>query len=68
MNFQYFGHVMLDETINLLLHHVRRQIQTHEKEKIKKLLKKFIPNLFNHTRMKLPHKKVEQGLLKILKI
>ncbi|XP_021968707.1 paired amphipathic helix protein Sin3a isoform X3 [Folsomia candida] len=63
LTFQYVDRAMLDEATNLLLHHVRRQsgIQNDDKRKIKQLLKHFIPDLFNHTRMDLSDDEAEGG-------
>lgn len=55
LSFSYRDRSVLDDACNLLLHHVRRQstIQKEDKRKIKQILKHFIPDLFNHTRMEL---------------
>lgn len=46
---------VLDDAANLLIHHVKRQTGIHkeDKQRIKLLLKHFIPDLFFHTRQEL---------------
>ncbi|XP_031783367.1 paired amphipathic helix protein Sin3a isoform X2 [Nasonia vitripennis] len=46
---------VLDDAANLLIHHVKRQTAIHkeDKQRIKALLKHFIPDLFFHTRQEL---------------
>ncbi|XP_071557175.1 paired amphipathic helix protein Sin3a isoform X1 [Temnothorax nylanderi] len=46
---------VLDDAANLLIHHVKRQTAVHkeDKQRIKLLLKHFIPDLFFHTRQEL---------------
>lgn len=46
---------VLDDAANLLIHHVKRQTAIHkeDKQRIKLLLKHFIPDLFFHTRQEL---------------
>lgn len=45
----------LDDAANLLIHHVKRQTAIHkeDKQKIKALLKHFIPDMFFHPRQEL---------------
>lgn len=61
----YRERTVLDDACNLLLHHVRRQssIQKDDKRKIKQLLKHFIPDLFNHTRMELSDDENDEGII-----
>lgn len=46
---------VLDDAANLLIHHVKRQTAIHkeDKQRIKLLLKHFIPDLFFHPRQEL---------------
>ena len=46
---------VLDDAANLLIHHVKRQTAVHkeDKQRIKLLLKHFIPDLFFHPRQEL---------------
>lgn len=46
---------VLDDAANLLIHHVKRQTAIHkeDKQRIKILLKHFIPDLFFHQRQEL---------------
>ena len=46
---------VLDDAANLLIHHVKRQTAIHkeDKQRIKQLLKHFIPDLFFHPRQEL---------------
>lgn len=49
------GAALLADAADLLIHHVRRQtaVQKQEKQKIKQLLRHFLPDLFCHPRMAL---------------
>ncbi|KAJ8675395.1 hypothetical protein QAD02_011181 [Eretmocerus hayati] len=51
----YKDKAVLDDAANLLIHHVKRQTAIHkeDKQKIKMLLKHFIPDLFFHPRQEL---------------
>ena len=53
--FSYKDKTVLDDTANLLIHHVKRQTAIHkeDKQRIKQLLKHFIPDLFFHPRQEL---------------
>lgn len=46
---------VLDDTANLLIHHVKRQTSIHkeDKQRIKQLLRQFLPDLFHHPRQEL---------------
>ncbi|XP_051176886.1 paired amphipathic helix protein Sin3a isoform X2 [Leptopilina boulardi] len=53
--FSYKDKSVLDDAANLLIHHVKRQTAIHkeDKQRIKQLLKHFIPDLFFHQRQEL---------------
>ncbi|KAK0096562.1 hypothetical protein PV326_005141 [Microctonus aethiopoides] len=53
--FSYKDKSVLDDAANLLIHHVKRQTAIHkeDKQRIKILLKHFIPDLFFHPRQEL---------------
>lgn len=46
---------VLDDAANLLIHHVKRQTSIHkeDKQRIKQLLRQFLPDLFHHPRQEL---------------
>lgn len=46
---------VLDDAVNLLIHHVKRQTSIHkeDKQQIKQLLKHVIPDMFFHPRQEL---------------
>lgn len=46
---------ILDDTANLLIHHVKRQasINKEDKQKIKSLIRRFIPDMYHHPRQEL---------------
>ena len=48
MIFTYKDKAMIDEACNLIIHHVKRQTSIHkeDKQKVKQLLRQFIPDLF----------------------
>lgn len=45
----------MDDAANLIIHHVKRQTTIHkeDKEKIKQLMRQFIPDFLFHTRQEL---------------
>lgn len=51
----YLDKSALDDAANLLIHHVKRQTAIHkeDKQRIKALLKHFIPDMFFHPRQEL---------------
>lgn len=51
----YKDKTILDDAANLLIHHVKRQtaIQKNEKQRIKHILRQFVPDLFFHPRQQL---------------
>lgn len=51
----YRDKTILDDAANLLIHHVKRQtgIQKNEKQRIKHILRQFVPDLFFHPRQEL---------------
>ena len=51
----YKDKTVLDDAANLLIHHVKRQTGIHkeDKQRIKQLLRQFIPDLFFHPRQEL---------------
>lgn len=55
MVIQYKDKSILDDAANLLIHHVKRQtgIQKNEKQRIKHILRQFVPDLFFHPRQQL---------------
>lgn len=62
---------VLDDAVNLLIHHVKRQTAIHkeDKQRIKLLLKHFIPDLFFHPRQELSDdERDEDGRLCLLTI
>lgn len=66
LTLSYRDRSVLDDACNLLLHHVRRQsgIQKEDKRKIKQILKRFVPDLFNHPRMEMSDDETEGLLIK----
>lgn len=55
MVFSYSDKTILDDAANLLIHHVKRQasINKEDKQKIKTLIRRFIPDMFHHPRQEL---------------
>lgn len=55
MVFTYTDKSIIDDTANLLIHHVKRQasINKEDKQKIKSLIRQFIPDMFHHPRQEL---------------
>lgn len=55
MVFSYTDKSILDDAANLLIHHVKRQasINKEDKQKIKSLIRRFIPDMFHHPRQEL---------------
>ncbi|XP_050434250.1 paired amphipathic helix protein Sin3b [Adelges cooleyi] len=53
--FSYIDKTILDDAANLLIHHVKRQasINKEDKQKIKSLIRRFIPDMFHHPRQEL---------------
>lgn len=51
----YKDKTILDDAANLLIHHVKRQtgIQKNEKQRIKHILRQYVPDLFFHPRQQL---------------
>ena len=62
MIFVYKNKSMNEEVCNLIIHHVKRQTSIHksDKQKIKQLLKHFIPDLFGTPRGELSDDELEQ--------
>lgn len=62
MIFVYKDKSMIEEVCNLIIHHVKRQTSIHksDKQKIKQLLKHFIPDLFGTTRGELSDDEQEE--------
>ncbi|XP_065206279.1 paired amphipathic helix protein Sin3b-like [Planococcus citri] len=60
---------VLDDAANLLIHHVKRQTGIHkeDKQKIKLLIRQFIPDLFHHPRQELSDDEREELEEKTLK-
>lgn len=60
---------VLDDAANLLIHHVKRQTGIHkeDKQKIKSLIRQFIPDLFYHPRQELSDDEREEMEEKTLK-
>lgn len=54
---------MLDEACNLIIHHVKRQTSIHkdEKQKIKQLMRQFIPDLFFAPRGELSDDEIDEN-------
>lgn len=54
---------MIDEACNLIIHHVKRQTSIHkeDKQKIKQLLRQFIPDLFATPRGELSDDEIEES-------
>lgn len=52
---EYRDKSIIDDAANLLIHHVKRQASIHkeDKQKIKALIRQFIPDLFHHPRQEL---------------
>lgn len=52
---EYRDKSIIDDAANLLIHHVKRQAGIHkeDKQKIKALIRQFIPDLFHHPRQEL---------------
>ena len=63
MIFTYRNKLIIEEACNLIIHHVKRQTSIHksEKQKIKQLLKHFIPDLFGTIRGELSDDEQEEG-------
>jgi paired amphipathic helix protein Sin3a len=57
------GAALLTDAADLLIHHVRRQtaIQKQEKQRVKQLLRHFIPDLFQHPRQALSDDERDDG-------
>lgn len=57
------GAALLTDAADLLIHHVRRQtaIQKQEKQRIKQLLRHFLPDLFSHPRHPLSDDERDDG-------
>ncbi|KAL5233533.1 hypothetical protein ACI65C_000943 [Semiaphis heraclei] len=55
MVFSYVDKSIIDDAANLLIHHVKRQasINKEDKQKIKSLIRRFIPDMFHHPRQEL---------------
>lgn len=55
MTLNYKDKSVLDDAANLLIHHVKRQTSIHkeDKQKIKHMLRQFLPDLFYHPRQEL---------------
>lgn len=55
MVFSYTDKSIIDDAANLLIHHVKRQasINKEDKQKIKSLIRQFIPDMFHHPRQEL---------------
>ena len=53
---------VLDDAANLLIHHVKRKTGIHkeDKQRIKQLLRQFIPDLFFHPRQELSEDESEE--------
>lgn len=51
----YRDRTILDDAANLLIHHAKRQtgIQKGEKQRMKHILRQFVPDLFFHPRQQL---------------
>ena len=62
MMFVYKHKPMIEEACNLIIHHVKRQTSIHksDKQKIKQLLKHFIPDLFGTARGELSDDEQEE--------
>lgn len=62
MTFIYKNKSMIEEACNLIIHHVKRQTSIHksDKQKIKQLLKHFIPDLFGTSRGELSDDEQEE--------
>lgn len=62
MVFTYKNKAMIEEACNLIIHHVKRQtsIVKSDKQKIKQLLKHFIPDLFDTPRGELSDDELEE--------
>jgi hypothetical protein len=61
----YKDKTVLDDAANLLIHHVKRQTGIHkeDKQRIKQLLRQFVPDLFFHPRQELSEdEREEEGL------
>jgi paired amphipathic helix protein Sin3a len=58
----YKDKTVLDDAANLLIHHVKRQTGIHkeDKQRIKQLLRQFIPDLFFHPRQELSEDEREE--------
>lgn len=64
----YKDKTVLDDAANLLIHHVKRQTGIHkeDKQRIKQLLRQFVPDLFFHPRQELSEdEREEEGLYEI---
>lgn len=61
------GAALLTDAADLLIHHVRRQtaIQKQEKQRIKQLLRHFLPDLFSHPRHPLSDDERDDGKFNI---
>ncbi|VVC29015.1 Paired amphipathic helix,Histone deacetylase interacting domain,Sin3, C-terminal [Cinara cedri] len=55
MVFSYTDKSIIDDAANLLIHHVKRQsgINKEDKQKVKSLIRSFIPDMFHHPRQEL---------------
>jgi paired amphipathic helix protein Sin3a len=58
----YKDKTVLDDAANLLIHHVKRQTGIHkeDKQRIKHLLRQFVPDLFFHPRQELSEDEREE--------
>ncbi|XP_074602037.1 SIN3 transcription regulator family member A [Brevipalpus obovatus] len=61
MTLIYKNRAMIEEACNLIIHHVKRQTSIHkeDKQKIKQLLKHFVPDLFSTPRGELSDDEIE---------
>ena len=61
MTFVYKDKSMIEEACNLIIHHVKRQTSIHkeDKQKVKQLLRQFIPDLFATPRGELSDDEME---------
>jgi len=63
MTFVYKDKSMIEEACNLIIHHVKRQTSIHkeDKQKVKQLLRQFIPDLFATPRGELSDDELEDN-------